>query len=271
MATTIRHFSEWKNRHEIFTVLTAYDYSMARWLAQAEVPVLLVGDSLGQVMLGYSNTLAVTLEDMIHHGAAVVRGAPESFVIIDMPFGSYQVNPECAAKNAIRIMQATGAKAIKLEGGKDMVPAIRAIVQADIPVMAHLGLTPQSIHQLGGYQTQAQEPTSQNRLMKDALAVQAAGAFAVVLEKIPTPLAKRISSRLVIPTIGCGSGPFCDGQVLVTADVVGLFPDFKPSFVTPYAHLGKRLSTAVRAFMQDVQQRKFPGESKSPAKRVRGK
>lgn len=254
---TIRHLAQWKQAGQRFAMLTAYDYSMAKWLAQAGVQVLLVGDSLGNVILGYPDTLPVTMEDMVRHTAAVVRGSQDGLVIADMPFLSYQVAVEEAVRNAGRLVKEAGAQAVKLEGGSEMADAIRAIVRAGIPVMAHLGLTPQSIHQLGGHRTQAADEAGRRRLLKDALAVEAAGAFAVVLEKVPEAAAVQVTRRLSIPTVGCGS-PACDGQVLVTHDILGLYPDFTPSFVKPYAELGKATMAAARAFAEDVRKGALP-------------
>jgi len=262
MAITTRHLAEWKQKGEHFAVLTAYDYSMAKLVAKANIPVVLVGDSLGQVILGYSSTLPVTLENMIHHTAAVVRGAPECLVVADMPFLSYQVSREEAVRNAGRLIKEGGAQAVKLEGGEDMAEVVAALVRADIAVMGHVGLTPQAVHQLGGYRTQAVDEAGQQKLLADAEALEKAGAFAVVLEKIPAAAAEKVTRTLSIPTIGCGAGPACDGQVLVTYDILGLFGDFKPSFVKRYAELGQAAVDAMAAFRQDVASGAFPEEKR---------
>jgi 3-methyl-2-oxobutanoate hydroxymethyltransferase len=262
---TIRQLAQWKESGEKFTMLTAYDYTMAALVAKAGIPVALVGDSLGQVVLGYSSTLPVTMEDMIHHTRAVVRGAAGCLVVTDMPFMSYQVSVEDAVRNAGRLMKEGGAHAVKLEGGADMVPVIQAIVRADIPVMAHIGLCPQAVHQCG-YRTQAVDAAGRKQLLADARAVEKAGAFAVVIEKTEHAAAREVTRVLKIPTIGCGSGPYCDGQVLVTYDVLGLFQDFTPCFVKRYAQLGDAAMTALTAFAADVRAGKFP-----EAKRGQGK
>ncbi len=258
MSTTTRHLAEWKAKGERFTLLTAYDYSLAKLVAEAEVPVILVGDSLGQVMLGYSSTLPVTMDDMVRHTAAVARGAPGCLIVADMPFLSYQVSVEEAIRNAGRLIKAGGAHSVKLEGGEDMAEVIAALVRADIAVMGHVGLTPQAVHQLGGYRTQAVDSAGQEKLLADAQAVEKAGAFAVVLEKVPATVAAQVTKTLRIPTIGCGAGPYCDGQVLVTHDILGLFGDYKPSFVKQYAQLGKAAVDAMAAFRQEVKNGVFP-------------
>ncbi|MCD4814553.1 3-methyl-2-oxobutanoate hydroxymethyltransferase [bacterium] len=258
MAITVRHLAQWKNQQERFAVLTAYDYAMAQWVAQAKIPVILVGDSLGQVMLGHASTLPVTMDAMVHHTAAVVRGAGECLVVADMPFLSYQVCSEDAVRNAGRLIQEAGAHAVKLEGGEDMAAVIRALVRADIAVMGHIGLTPQAVHQLGGYRTQAVDEAGRQTLLADARAVEAAGAFAVVLEKVPAQAAREVTEALSIPTIGIGAGPDCDGQVLVTHDILGLFGDYKPSFVKRYAELGQAAVKAMATFQQEVKTGQFP-------------
>ncbi len=255
---TLRQLAQWKKTGEKFTMLTAYDYTVAVLLARAQVPVMLVGDSLGNVVLGHRTTLPVTLEDMIHHTRAVVRGSGEALVVVDMPFMSYQVSVEDAVRNAGRLIKEGGAHAVKLEGGVDMVPVIQAIVRADIPVMAHIGLCPQAIHQVGGYATQAVDAAGRKRLLADARAVEKAGAFAVVIEKTDHASAREVTRALRIPTIGCGSGPGCDGQVLVTYDLLGLFVDFTPCFVKRYAELGADAIKAVQAFSSDVRAGVFP-------------
>lgn len=261
MRITVRHLRQWKAAGEKFAVLTAYDYSLARWVAQAGIPVILVGDSLGQVMLGYSSTLPVTMEDMVRHTAAVVRGAGDCLVVADMPFLSYQVCVEEAVRNAGRLVKEGGAHAVKVEGGRDRVPVISALVRADIAVMGHIGLTPQAIHQLGGYRTQAADDAGRRALVADARAVADAGAFAVVIEKVPDAAGAAVTRAVKIPTIGIGAGPHCDGQVLVTHDLLGLFGDYTPPFVKRYAQLGDAAVAAVTAFAADVRAGKFPEKS----------
>jgi 3-methyl-2-oxobutanoate hydroxymethyltransferase len=258
MGTTIRHLQQWKAAGEKFVMLTAYDYSLARWVAKAGIPVVLVGDSLGNVMLGYPTTLPVTMDDMVRATAAVVRGAPDCLVVADMPFLSYQVSAEEAVRNAGRLLKEGGAQAVKLEGGRDMAPVIAALARADIAVMGHIGLTPQAVHQLGGFRTQAADEAGRRRLLADARAVAAAGAFAVVIEKVPESAAQAVTRTLPIPTISCGAGPHCDGQVLVTHDLLGLFGDFTPPFVKRYAQLGEAAVGAMAAFAADVKAGKFP-------------
>ncbi len=260
MSITVRHLAEWKAKRERFSMLTAYDYSLAQWVAKAGIPVILVGDSLGQVMLGHSSTLPVTMEDMLRHTAAVVRGAPQCLVIADLPFLSYQISREEAVRNAGRLVQTGGAQGVKLEGGEDMADTVAAIIRADIPVMGHVGLTPQAVHQLGGYQTQATDEAGERQLLADARALEAAGVFAVVLEKVPARAAAQVTAALSIPTIGCGAGPDCDGQVLVTHDILGLFGDFTPPFAKRYAELGQAAAEAMKAFDQDVQSGRFPAK-----------
>ena len=248
---------------EIVTMLTAYDAGFARLLDDAGVDMLLVGDSLGNVILGYDVTLAVTMEDMLHHTRAVCRGASRSLVVADMPFMSYQISVEEALRNAGRFLQETGAQAVKLEGGKEVVPAVKAMTAAGIPVVGHLGLTPQSVHQLGGFKVQGKSLSAAQRLMDDARALEEAGAFALVLECIPTKLATKVSQELSIPTIGIGAGNGCDGQVLVTHDLLGILPGFKPKFVKAYRTLHTDVSNAVREYIEEVKNRQFPAPEHS--------
>ena len=248
---------------EIVTMLTAYDAGFARLLDDAGVDMLLVGDSLGNVILGYDVTLAVTMEDMLHHTRAVCRGASRSLVVADMPFMSYQISVEEALRNAGRFLQETGAQAVKLEGGKEVVPAVKAMTAAGIPVVGHLGLTPQSVHQLGGFKVQGKSLSAAQRLMDDARALEEAGAFALVLECIPTKLAAKVSQELSIPTIGIGAGNGCDGQVLVTHDLLGILPGFKPKFVKAYRTLHTDVSNAVREYIEEVKNRQFPAPEHS--------
>ncbi|MEW6517035.1 MAG: 3-methyl-2-oxobutanoate hydroxymethyltransferase [candidate division FCPU426 bacterium] len=265
MRVTVRHLSEWKARGERFAVLTAYDYSLAKLVSQAGVPVILVGDSLGQVVLGFDSTLPVTLEDMLRHTAAAARGAGDSLVVADLPFLSYQVSREEAVRNAGRLLKEAGAHAVKLEGGEAWAPTVAALTAAGIPVMGHVGLMPQSVHLHGGYRTQATDPDGQARLLRDAQALEAAGAFAVVLEKVPDEAAGRVTKALSIPTIGCGAGPACDGQVLVLHDILGLFGDFTPPFAKRYAELGQAAVAAISAYAADVKAGTFPGAGRKPA------
>lgn len=260
---TVPEIAQMKQRHEKITCLTAYDYSFARILDGAGVDILLVGDSLGCVFQGHQNTLPVTLEQMLYHTRSVVRGRKRALVIGDMPFMSFQASKKEAMKNAGRFLQEAGAEAIKLEGGVLMRETIDAIVSAGIPVMAHIGLTPQSVHRFGGYKIQGRDKGQRESVIHDAVAVQEAGAFAVVLEGIPSDLAKEITDRLVIPTIGIGAGVDCDGQVLVIHDMLGLFDDFAPKFVKRYAELGAAASAAVRSFIGEVREQKFPGQQHS--------
>jgi 3-methyl-2-oxobutanoate hydroxymethyltransferase len=222
-----------------------------------------VGDTLGMVVLGYDSTIPVTVEDIIHHAKAVVRGAPNAIVVADMPFMSYQVSPDEALRNAGRLIQETGATAVKLEGGVTMGPTVTRIVQAGIPVMGHVGLTPQSVNQLGGYKLQGTTPRAAVQVLTDAAALQEAGAFAVVLETIPARLGKLVTTRLTIPTIGIGAGPDCDGQVQVFHDMLGLFDAFKPRHARRYAELGAEIRAATAHYIDDVRSGKFPGEAES--------
>ncbi len=260
---TVPHIVKMKQRGEMITCLTAYDYSFARILDEAGVELLLVGDSLGCVVQGNHNTLAVTMDEMVYHTRLVVRGRKRALVIGDMPFLSYQVSKEQALANAGRFLQEGGAEAVKLEGGVHLKEIIAAIVRAGIPVMGHIGLTPQSLHQFGGYKIQGKDSARRDMLLRDALAVEEAGAFSVVLEGMPLDLAREITGRLTIPTIGIGAGSHCDGQVLVIHDMLGLFDDFRPKFVKQYADLKSVMTGAVKDFIRDVKERKFPTEEHS--------
>lgn len=261
ITTTV--IQERKAAGKAITMLTAYDFSMAKFLDDAEVDMLLVGDSLGNVVLGYDSTLPVTMEDMIHHGKAVCRGAKRAMVVVDMPFMSYQVSIEQAVTNAGRIMKETGAQAVKLEGGQEVSDAVKAIVRAGIPVVGHLGLTPQSVHSLGGFKVQGKEEKSAQKLLDDAKHLEESGAFAVVLECVPALLAQKVTDSITIPTIGIGAGVYCDGQVLVTNDLLGLFPGFTPKFVKQYANLHIQLSQAISEYRKEVEVRAFPGAEHS--------
>ena len=256
-------FRQKKERGEPITMLTAYDYPTALAEDQAGIDSILVGDSLGMVVLGYPNTLPVTMEDMIHHCKAVARGAKFALLIGDMPFMSYQASTEEAVRNAGRFLQEAGMDAVKLEGGRERVEAVRAIVSAGIPVMGHLGLTPQSVNQLGGFRPQGKTASAAKRLIEDALLLEEAGCFSIVLESVPAKLAKLISNKLSIPTIGIGAGVGCDGQVLVTHDLLGLFDRFTPRFVKKYADFHGEMQRAFSEYMADVQSRSFPATEHS--------
>jgi 3-methyl-2-oxobutanoate hydroxymethyltransferase len=243
-------------------MITAYDAVFAKIFDEAGVDILLVGDSLGQVVLGLPNTLGVTMGDMERHTGAVARGRKRAYLVTDMPFLSFQAGEQEAIRNAGRLLQA-GAEAVKLEGGRNVEATIRAITRCDIPAMGHVGLTPQSIHRMGGYRVQGKTEAQRERLIDDALAVQEAGAFAVVLEGMPSDLAAEITSRLEIPTIGIGAGPRCDGQVLVMQDLLGLFEEFRPKFVKRFGELKKPVQDAVRAYADEVREGKFPDKEHS--------
>ena len=249
-----------KERRELITVLTGYDYPTALALDQAGIDAILVGDSLGMVVLGYENTLPVTMDDMLHHCRAVARGAKSALLIGDMPFMSYQVSTQQAICNAGQFLQHGGMQAVKLEGGRERLDAIRAILGAGIPVMGHLGLTPQSVNMLGGFRPQARTAATAKRLFEDALLLEEAGCFSLVLESVPARLAEMISKRLTIPVIGIGAGEGCDGQVLVTHDMLGLFDRFTPKFVRKYANLHAEMQRAFKTYIADVQDRSFPAQ-----------
>ncbi len=251
-----------KRRGEKITMLTAYDFTFAQIFDAAGIDVLLVGDSLGNVVQGQETTLPVTLEESLYHTRLVARGARRALVVADMPFGSYQVSAEDALRNAIRCVKEGGAHAVKLEGGRAVLDTIRRIVAAEIPVMGHVGLTPQAIHRMGGHRVQGRTEQSRARVIDDARAVEEAGAFAVVLEGMPVGLAREVTAALSIPTIGIGAGLHCDGQVLVMHDLLGL-SDWTPSFVKPYANLGALASQAARRFAEEVGDAKFPDEEHS--------
>lgn len=255
---TIQSFKAAKAEKRPITMLTAYDYTTACLLEEAGVDSVLVGDSLGMVMLGYENTLRVTMEDMIHHTKAVARGIRTGFLIGDMPFLSYHVSVEEAVRNAGRFIQEGRAEAIKLEGGPSVIDKIRAIVKAQIPVLGHLGLTPQSVNMFGGFKVQGKDLEAARRLVDDALLLQDAGVFAMVLESVPDTLARLISQKLDIPTIGIGAGPHCDGQVLVIQDLLGMFRKLKPKFVKTYAELGDATVVAVKTYIKEVREAQFP-------------
>jgi len=239
-------------------LITAYDGAFARLGAEARIEVILVGDSLGMFVLGYANTVPVTMDDMVRHAAAVSRGASRPLLIGDMPFGSYQTGPTDALRNAARFLKEAGMDAVKIEGGEETVDTVRVLVENGISVMAHVGLTPQRVAQLGGFKTQAKSARAARRLIEAAVALEGAGAFSIVLESIPAPVAAIVSERLAIPTIGIGAGPDCDGQVLVLHDVLGLYGDFKPKFAKRYAEIGAQVESALRAFDAEVRDGTFP-------------
>ena len=259
---TIPEFQQHKRDKKKLIVVTAYDALFTRIVEQAGIGAILVGDSLGVVVQGKSNTLSVTMDDMLYHTKLVAGAAQKALVIGDMPFMSYQASTEEAVRNAGRFLQA-GAHAVKLEGGRIMADRVEAMVSVGIPVMGHLGMTPQSLHRYGGYKVQGKGKEQAKALLADAKALESGGAFAIVLEAIPVPLAKTITDTLSIPTIGIGAGPHCDGQVLVLYDLLGLFDDFVPKFVKPYAHLKADALQALRRYKEEVQQGKFPSDSES--------
>jgi 3-methyl-2-oxobutanoate hydroxymethyltransferase len=260
---TVPAIIKMKQRGEKITCLTAYDYSFARILDAAGVDILLVGDSVGCVVQGQANTLPVTLDEMIYHTKAVVRGRTRALVVGDMPFLSFQVSKEQAVQNAGRFLQDAGAEAVKLEGGGAMRKTIAAITRVGIPVMGHVGLTPQSVHRFGGYKIQGKDKERRKTIVNDALAVEEGGGFAIVLEGMPAELAQEITERLTIPTIGIGAGASCDGQVLVIHDMLGLFDDFTPKFVKRFANLKSVMTGAVESFVKEVREQKFPSEEHS--------
>jgi 3-methyl-2-oxobutanoate hydroxymethyltransferase len=251
-------FRQKKERGEPITMLTAYDYPTAVAMDKAGVDSILVGDSLAMVVLGYENTLSVTMDEMLHHARAVSRGAKNALLVGDMPFMSYQVSAEDALRNAGRFLQQAGMDAVKLEGGRDRAEAVRKIVGAGIPVMGHLGLTPQSVHQLGGFRAQGKTASAAKILLEDAKILQDAGAFSIVLESVPARLAEYISKQISIPTIGIGAGAGCDGQVLVTHDLLGLFDRFTPKFVKQYANFHAEMNKAFTHYIDDVETKRFP-------------
>ncbi len=250
--------AEMKQRGEKISVLTAYDYPFARLMDAAGIDMILVGDSAGSVFSGYDNTLPVTLEEMLYHTRAVVRGSEQALIVADLPFMTYQIDIPDARRNAGRLIKEGGAHAVKLEGGEPMAETIRAIVDIDIPVVAHIGLTPQSVHRMGGFRVQGREEEQARKIMADARAVEAAGACAVVLEAIPRDLARQVSESLTIPTIGIGAGPACDGQVLVIHDILGLCDKYSPKFVKRYADIADTISKGIHHYIEDVKSGQFP-------------
>ncbi|TNF52586.1 3-methyl-2-oxobutanoate hydroxymethyltransferase [bacterium] len=260
---TIQDFFTRKKAGKKICMLTAYDFPFARIVDEAGIDAVLVGDSLGMVVQGLENTLPVTMDEMIYHSKMVSRAVKSAMVIGDMPFMSYQASIEEAVKNAGRFLKEGGASAVKIEGGAEITEHIRAMTKSDIPVMSHIGLTPQSIHRMGGYKVQGKTEEAAKKLMDEALAVEDAGAFSLLLEAIPMGLAKEISEKLTIPTIGIGAGPYCDGQVLVLHDVIGLFERFVPKFVKRYAELKEEALKAIKAYKDEVDKVEFPSEDQS--------
>lgn len=258
MKNTVITFKQSKAEGKKISMLTAYDYSTAKLMDEAGINAILVGDSLGNVVLGYEDTISVTMQDMIHHSAAVARGAKNAMVVVDMPFMSYQTSVYDAVVNAGILMKEGRANAVKLEGGKEICPQVTAITNAGIPVMGHLGLTPQHINTLGGHRVQGKTEDAAQKLLDDARALQQAGAFAIVLECVPAKLAKKITNELSISTIGIGAGADCDGQVLVYQDMLGMFSDFTPKFVKKFANVGEVMKTAFKAYIDDMQNGQFP-------------
>ena len=260
---TTHTLQEMKRAGENITMLTSYDYSLARLVDSAGIDVILVGDSASNVMAGNDTTVPITLEHMIYHAQCVVNGVDRALVVVDMPFGTYQGDTKLALKSAIRIMKESAGHAVKLEGGAEITDSIKRILTAGIPVMGHLGLTPQSIYKFGTYGVRAKDDEEAERLISDALELQESGCFAIVLEKIPADLAKMVSDRLDIPTIGIGAGPHCDGQVLVLHDMLGITKDFSPRFLRRYADLGDAVDNAVKQYITDVRSGDFPNDEES--------
>lgn len=260
MKNTVMTFQRQKDEQKKITMLTAYDYSTAKVMDNAGINGILVGDSLGMVMLGYEDTLSVTMEDIIHHTKAVARGAKNALVVADMPFMSYQTSVYDAVYNAGRLMKEGRCQAVKLEGGAAVCPQIKAIVAASIPVMAHIGLTPQSVNAFGGFKVQGKSEEAAKRILTEAKQVEAAGAFAVVLECVPAKLAELVTKSVSIPTIGIGAGAGCDGQILVYQDMLGMFGDFKPKFVKQFAHVGAEMEKGIKAYIAETQNGTFPAQ-----------
>lgn len=263
MRVTIRDLREMKRRGEKIPMITAYDYTAAQLVERAGIPLILVGDSLGQVMLGYDSTVPVSMDDMVHHVKAAVRGTERAHVVGDMPFLSYHAADSDAVRNAGRLLKEGGAQSVKLEGGQERAETVKRLALSGIPVMGHIGLTPQAVNQLGGYRVQGKSLKDAVRLMEDARALEEAGAYALVLECVPAPLARMISERVEIPTIGIGAGAGCDGQVQVFHDLLGLYSDFKPKHARRYAELGDTIIGATADYMRDVQAGAFPTDAES--------
>ena len=260
---SIPQFKAWKEQGRKIRMATAYDFSFASLVERSPIEMILVGDSLGMVMLGYDSTVPVTMEDMVHHTKPVVRGAANTLIVADMPFGSYNVSLSETMRNANRLMQEGGADAIKLEGGEGVLDLVAALTSGGVPVMGHIGLTPQTASQLGGFKVQGKDAAAAQQLIEDAMGLEEAGAFAVVLECVPAPVAKMISEKLSIPTIGIGAGPDCDGQVLVIHDLLGIFDRFTPKFVKKYAALNGTIVDALSAYAKEVEDGTFPGPEHS--------
>jgi 3-methyl-2-oxobutanoate hydroxymethyltransferase len=260
---TTHQLQEMKSRGEKISMLTAYDFSMARLIDGAGIDVILVGDSASNVMAGNETTLPITLDQMIYHASSVIKAVKRALVVVDMPFGTYQGNSSEALRSAIRIMKEAGAHAVKMEGGKEIIDSVERILRAGIPVMGHLGLTPQSIYKFGTYTVRAKEDAEAEKLMEDAKLLEAAGCFALVLEKIPAGLAKQVAENLTIPIIGIGAGAAVDGQVLVMQDMLGITQDFKPRFLRRYADLSKVVTEAVRNYISDIKDKSFPNKEES--------
>lgn len=258
---TTNTLQKMKAAGEKISMLTAYDFSFARILDKAGIDIILVGDSASNVMAGHETTLPMTLEHMIYHASSVIRGIDRCLVIVDLPFGSYQSNSDIALASAVRIMKETGGHSIKLEGGEEVVDAVKRIVSAGIPVMGHLGLTPQSIYKFGTYTVRAKEVEEANKLRRDAKLLEKAGCFGIVLEKIPAQLAKEVTESLNIPTIGIGAGKYCDGQVLVVHDMLGINTEFRPRFLRQYLNLNEQITNAVQQYINDVKENDFPNEN----------
>ena len=263
MRVTIGEIREMKQRGEKIPMLTAYDYATAKLIDEAGVPLILVGDSLGMVMLGYESTIPVTMDEMIHHTKAVVRGTKHALVIGDMPFMTYHVSVEDALRNAARFIQDGGAQAVKLEGGEVVAEKVSRLVACGIPVQGHIGLTPQSVHQLGGYKVVGKTPEVAVRLLNDAKALEEAGVFSIVLECVPAPLSRMITERVAVPTIGIGAGKYCDGQVQVISDILGLYTDVVPKHAKQYARLNEAITTAVTNYIAEVKAEAFPTPKQS--------
>ena len=260
MKKTVTTIIKMKQDGQKISMLTCYDYAMAKLISSQDIDVILVGDSLGNVKLGYENTLPVTVDDMIYHTKSVKRGNAGAFLVTDMPFMSYEVSIQDAVFNAARMIKEGAAEAVKVEGGIEIIDKVKAILDAKIPVMGHLGLTPQAINKFGGFKVQAREESAQKKLIEDAKALEEAGVFAIVLEAIPESLAKKVTETLKIPVIGIGAGKYCDGQVLVIDDILGMFTDFTPKFVKRYANVGETIKEAVKNYINEVRDGKFPQE-----------
>ncbi|HEX5154740.1 MAG TPA: 3-methyl-2-oxobutanoate hydroxymethyltransferase [Parafilimonas sp.] len=260
---TTNTLQKMKANGEKISMLTAYDFSFAKIIDNANIDVILVGDSASNVMAGHETTLPITLEQMIYHASSVMRGIDRCLVVVDLPFGSYQSNSEIALASAIRIMKETGAHAIKLEGGEEVLESVKRIISAGIPVMGHLGLTPQSIYKFGTYNVRAKEEDEANKLRSDAKLLEEAGCFGIVLEKIPAKLAKEVTESVSIPTIGIGAGKYCDGQVLVMHDMLGINTEFKPRFLREYLNIYEQVTKAVQQYVSDIKTNSFPSDNES--------